>query len=197
MKETRSTQLSNPQTKTACQVLTLLLLVVLVGCSSVSTRVDKAPVKGRSFSFLNTGSREIPSYAETRQQVHTMVQQALIKNLGAKGVSHVESGGEVTVAYLVIVGDNAATTSMNDYFGYSADSDALVKKVHAEDTTKDTRSYFQAGTLVVDLIDPASSKLLQRRSMQAPVLKDLTQEARTARVQTIVDEMLKDVPISP
>ena len=175
----------------------LLLAGVLVACSSVKSHVDKGPVKARTFSFLNTGSKQLPGYAEERKQAHEMVQQALIKNLAARGVSYTASGGDITVAYLIVVGNNSTTTSLNSYFGYSPDSEAFVNKVHEEQTgSNSARGYFEAGTLVIDVVEPATSKLLQRRSIQAQVLRNLPLETRTARVQAIVDQALKDVPLS-
>jgi hypothetical protein len=174
----------------------LLAAIMLTACSSVKTHVDKGPVTARSFSFLNTGSRPLPAYAEDRNLAHEMVQQAIVRNLGARGVTYKPSGGDVTVAYLIVVGNNASTTSLNSYFGYTADSDAFVKKVHAEQTGNDTRGYFEAGTLVIDLIDPTTSKLLQRRSIRAQVLRNLPLETRTVGAQAAVDQMLKDLPLS-
>ena len=177
--------------------LLLAAVLVLAGCSSVKTHVDRGPVTARTFSFLNTGPQPTPEYAEARQQAHVMVQQAIIKDLAAKGVSQVSSGGDVTVAYLVIVGNNATTTSLNRYFGYGSDADALVEKVHKEQTETDpNRNYFEAGTLVIDIVDPKTSKVLQRRSIQAQVLRNLPTETRATRVQGIVDQALADVHFS-
>ncbi len=176
----------------------LLLTVALTACSSVKRSVDKGPVKAHSFSFLNTGPRAIPSYAEQRKEAHELIQAAIIKNLAARGITYVATGGEVTVAYLVVVGNNVETTSLNGYFGYSDDAQAWVDQVHKEQAVKgDNRGYFEAGTLVVDFVDPKTSKLLQRRSITADVLRNLSAEARAARVQAIVDHVLEDVPISP
>jgi hypothetical protein len=175
----------------------LLLAAVVAGCSSVKTHVNEATIRANTFSFLDPGPRQSPDYAENRKEAHDMVQQALKNTLASKGVSYVASGGEVTVAYLIIVGNNGATTSLNNYFGYSADSVALVEKVHSQETGNDqNRAYFEAGTLVVDFVDPHTSKLLQRRSAQAQLLRNLPQEQRIARLQGVVDETLKDVVIS-
>jgi hypothetical protein len=38
-----------------------------------------------------------------------MVQQAIIHNLAGKGVTYTPTAGDVTVAYLIIVGNNVAT----------------------------------------------------------------------------------------
>jgi hypothetical protein len=173
------------------------LASALVACSSVKTHEDKGRVTARTFSFLKLGPQSVPSYAEDRKEAHAMIQTALKNNLAAKGVSYVETGGDITVAYLVVVGNNVATTSLNTYFGYSADSAALTEKVHAQQTgdSKD-RGYFEAGTLVIDILEPQTSKVLQRRSIQAEVLRNLPAEKRAARVQAIVDQALKDVVIS-
>jgi len=179
----------------------LFLLVaatfVLAGCSSVKTNVDKGHVSARSFSFLDSGSRQAPSYAEASQQAHAMVQKAVIHNLAARGVTNIATGGDITVAYLIVVGNNATTTSLNEYFGYTDDASAMVERVHKEQTSNQDRTYFEAGTLVVDILDPKSSKLLQRRSIHAPVLRNLPTEQRAERVQAIVDQALADLPVSP
>jgi hypothetical protein len=193
MNTTRSLHICKPAVLFAC----LVLSVALAACSSVKTQVNNGTVKARTFSFLNTGSREFPSYAEERKEAHALVQQALTKNLASKGVNYVASGGDITVAYLIVVGNNSTTTSLNSYFGYTPESEAFVNKVHSEQAGNDnSRGYFEAGTLVVDIVDPATSKPLQRRSIQAQVLRNLPMEARSARVQAIVDQALKDVAIS-
>lgn len=175
----------------------LLLAGLLAACSSVKTHVDKGPVKARTFSFVNPGSKQLPTFADQREQIHVMVQQAIINNLANKGVSYTAAGGDITVAYLIIAGNNTTTTSLNDYFGYTEDSAALLEKVHSQQAVSDSsRGYFEAGTLVIDFVDPGTSKLLQRRSIHAQVLRNLTPETRTARVQAIVDQTLNDVPLA-
>ncbi len=138
-----------------------------------------------------------PTYADDRQAAHAIIQQAIINNLAQKGVKQVSNGGDLTVAYLVVVGNNVATTSLNRYFGYGPEADAWVDRVHKQQTGQNTsRNYFQSGTLVVDLLDPATSKVLQRRSIQAQILRDVPLETRAARVQAVVDQALADVRIA-
>ena len=197
MNRIHSSQCPSPLLLSAPRLLSILFLgLALAGCSSVKNYVDNGQVKARTFSWLDTGSRPTPDFAEARKEAHALVQQAITKNLAARGVSYVATGGNVTVAYLIVVGNNAATTSLNSYFGYTPDSEALVEKVHSQQTGSDSRAYFESGTLVIDFLDPATSKLLQRRTIQAQVLRDLPMEKRTERVQSIVDQALHNVPIS-
>lgn len=181
----------------ACRLAALALAFAVAGCSSVKTHVDEGKVTAHTFSFLNTAARQQPSYAESSQQAHAMIQQAIIHNLAARGITQLPAGGDITVAYLVIVGNNTTTTSLNEYFGYTPDATALVDKAHNQQTSEDNRGYFEAGTLVIDILQPNNSKLLQRRSIHAQVLRNLPMEQRTARVQALVDQALGNVPLSP
>ena len=171
------------------------ILALVSGCSSVKTEINKDKISAKTFSFLDTRTRQAPGESDNRKEVHAMIQRAIGNNLAAKGVTQVPSGGDVTVAYLVIVGNNVATTSINTYFGYSEDASALVEQEHKRQTTSDKRGYFEAGTLVIDFLDPKTSKVLQRRSIRAEVLRDLTEARRAERVQAIVDQALNKLPV--
>jgi hypothetical protein len=171
--------------------------MLITGCSSVKMRVDQGQVTARTFSFYNPGPRALPENTEIRQQAHVLLQEAITKTMAAKGVTRVPAGGDVTLAYLVVVGNNVTTTSLNQYFGYSSDATALVSKVHeAQAVDSKSRSYFEAGELILDLFDPATSRLLQRRSIHAQILRNLSAEVRAERVQAVVDQLLADVRIS-
>jgi hypothetical protein len=168
--------------------------LVLAGCSSTSTKVDTGSISARSFSFVNRAGPP-PTYAEGRERVHTMVQEAITKNLATKGVGKVPTGGDVTVSYLLIVGNNATTTSINDYFGYGESAAALQEKAHKAYTENKNPNYFEAGTLVIDIVDAKSFKLLKRGYATRPILRNVSDDARVARIQEVVDEILRDVHI--
>jgi hypothetical protein len=184
--------------KTNTYTLIVAGALALAGCSSVKTEVNTGPIHARTFSYINTGARPLPAYAENRKLVHEKVQEAITKNLAAKGLTQVAQGGDVTVAYLVIVGNNATTTSLDDYFGYTSDANALVNQVHKSDTVKGSeRGYFEAGSLVIDILDPKTSKLLKRGTVQAQILRELPMDQREARLQQFVDQALSDLRVEP
>ena len=172
-------------------------VLALAGCSSTPTKVDTGSIRARSFSFVDRGSKPSPTYAESRQAVHQMIQEAITKNLAARSVSKVDRGGDVTVGYLVIIGNNATTTTINDYFGYSADASAMHAKAHEAYTNNKNPNYFEAGTLLIDITDSKSFKLLKRGYASRPILRNLPDDARAARIQEVVDEILRDARIAP
>jgi len=182
--------------KFATPSVLLAAVLAVAGCSSVKTQVDTGPIAAHTFSFVNLGPKQAPASADSRAQVHQLIQQAVVKTMAGKGVTFAASGGELTVAYLVIAGNNVTTTSLNEYFGYGSDATALVEKVHSEQAVKSgDRAYFEAGTLVIDIVDPRTSKVLKRSSVQSSILRNLPADARQARVQSLVDQALSDLRI--
>jgi hypothetical protein len=169
-----------------------LAALLAAGCSSTPTHVDTGTIKASTFSFVNTAGRPTPEYAEQNAQLHKLVQGAIAADLTGLGLSQLPTGGEVTVAYLIIAGNNATTTSINEYFGYGRDVSGLTEIAH-EKYTQDNKNpnYFEAGTLVIDIIDAKTNKLLKRNYASRPLLKNPTPAQQAARVQEIVDEALK------
>jgi hypothetical protein len=69
----------------------------------------------------------------------------------------------------------------------------LLEKAHAAYTGGKNPNYFEAGTLLIDIIDGKSFKVLKRGHATRPILRDLPAEARASRIQEVVDEILGDV----
>jgi hypothetical protein len=127
-----------------------------------------------------------------------MIQDSITRSLSAKGLNRVPTGGDVTVAYLVIAGNNAETTSFDDYFGSTSDGADLLDKVHKSQAVgSDRRDYFAAGTLYIDVINPQTSKLLWRGSAQRDILQNPTPQVRAERIQEVVDSTLQTLRVSP
>jgi hypothetical protein len=169
--------------------------LTLAGCSSTPTKVDSGTITARTFNFVNRSGKPAPDYADARMHVHALIQEAITKSLATRGVGKVDAGGDVTVSYLLIVGNNATTTAINDYFGYGESESALQEKAHKAYTGSKNPNYFAAGTLVIDLVDSRSFKLLKRGYATREILQNIPDDQRAARIQGVVDEILKDVRI--
>ena len=173
-----------------------LAALLLAGCSSTPTLVDHGPIAAKTFSFITRAARPAPSFSDDRQLAHQLIQNAITKNLADHGVSRVDSGGDVNVGYLLIVGNNVSTAAINEHFGYGPDAAELQDKAQAAYTKQKSRTYFEAGTLVIDISDARTSKLLKRGYASRPLLRDLPADARAERVQGVVDEILRDLRIA-
>jgi hypothetical protein len=108
----------------------------------------------------------------------------------------VASGGDVIVAYLVIIGNNASTEAISTYFGYGRDASGLHDKAQDAYAGSKNPNYFEAGTLLIDIIDAKTYKLLKRSYVTRPLLRNPTAEVQAFRFQEAVDEALWDVRIA-
>jgi hypothetical protein len=177
--------------------LLVVSVLALTGCSSAPAKVDKGTINARTFSFVARPNRPVPIGAENRTPIHTMVQAAIAKNLAARGVTQVPSGGDVTVGYLIVTGNNATTSTINDYFGYGEDASGLEDKAHKAYTENKNPNYFEAGTLLIDIVDTKTYKLLNRNYATRELLKNASESTRVERLQGVVDEILNGVRIKP
>lgn len=182
--------------KSCFLLLTGLTMLLFAGCSSTPTRVDHGTIKAASFSFISIAGRPQPAYADQNAEVHKLIQDAITSNLTAHGVARVPANGDLTVAYLIIAGNNATTTSINDYFGYGRDVGALDEIAHKKYTQRNNPNYFEAGTIVIDLLDSRTNKLLARNYATRPLLANPTAQARAAQIQSAVNEALQNVRIT-
>ena len=171
-------------------------LALLAGCSSTPSEVSSGEIHARTFNFI-ARKTQAPSYADNREAVHKMIQSAITQNLAARGVTRVATGGDVVVAYLVITGNNVSTSAISDYFGYREDLSALHDRAQAAYTGSKNPDHFEAGTLLIDIIDGKSFKLLKRGHATRPMMEHLSTDARASRIRAVVDEILRDVKIAP
>ena len=179
---------------------TILLLAVgavaLAGCSSTPTKVNTGPIHAHSFSFVKNPDKPAPAYANNEQAVHALIQEDITKNLAKRGINHVAAGGDVTVAYLIITGNNVAARTISDYYGYGDDTPDLLDKAHAAYSSSKNPNYFEAGTLVVDIIDAKTYKVLYRNYVSRPALRNPPAEVRAANIQGAVNEVLSNLRIA-
>jgi len=180
-------------------LLTLLAAAVLMagGCATEPTRFSSGAIKARTFNFVRMEKEQEPAYADNRAAAHGLIQSAIEESLAAKGLTQVETNGDVVVLYLIIVSDGTSTKTINDYFGYGA-SYALQDQAHqAFAIDKRNQTAFDAGTLVIDIVDSRHGTLLWRNFVYRPILRHLPIEQRQARLQQAVDEVFKRLKVAP
>jgi len=177
--------------------ITLNLAALLVaGCRSTPTKVDTGPIHAATYNFIAKTPSMAPEYADRREQVHALIQDSIIRKLASKGLGKVASGGDVDVAYLVIIGNNERTEAVSTYFGYGRDIAALHDKAQDAYAGSKNPNYFEAGTLLIDIIDAKTYKLLKRSYVTRPLLRNPTAEVQAERIQEAVDAVLSNVRIA-
>ncbi len=163
----------------------------IAGCSSTPGKIDTGAIPAGTFCFISP--KPLPAYAAPEPQVHALVKSAITESLARRQVRRVEAGGDITVAYMIITGNNASIASIEDYFGYGRDASGLRDKAFDKYTSSKNPEYFQAGTLLVDIIDSKSGKVLKRGHATRALQQNPSTEQRAARMQEAVEEILAGV----
>ena len=83
-----------------------------------------------------------------------MIQAAITKHLAGLGVTQVPAGGDVTVGYLVIIGNNATTEAINTYFGYGEGANELHEKAQEAYSKSKNPNYFEAARCSLTSLTP-------------------------------------------
>jgi Domain of unknown function (DUF4136) len=174
----------------------LLTGLFIAGCSSTPTHVDKGALQAHTFNFINGGIALTPPATDKRNIAHQQIQEAIIKNLAAKGLTRTDGTGDIIVAYMIIIGNNVSTEAVTTYFGSGRDAGALHDKAQAAYTDSGNPNHFEAGTLLIDVIDAKTYELLYRDFVVRPVMWQATAEERAGRIQEAVDAALAKVRVA-
>jgi hypothetical protein len=182
--------------QTAWTLSVVLAGLLIPGCISAAKRVDKGPVKAHTFNFAPRAPAGSPAIADEREEVHKIVQDAITENLAGKGISRVAAGGDVAVAYLIIIGDQATAESINTYFGYGRSANELHEQAQNNSSTNQVAMYCKPGTLLVDIIDSQNYEVIRRNYVVRPALGDPSAAVQAARIQEAVDAVLKGLRVT-
>jgi hypothetical protein len=174
----------------------LLTALIIAGCSSTPTHVDKGVVQAHTFNFINGGIALTPPATDKRSAANQQIQEAIIKNLAAKGLTRTDGSGDVIVAYMIIVGNNVSTEAITTYFGTGRDANALHDMAHDAYTSSPNPNRFEAGTLLIDVIDGKTYELLYRDFAVRPLMWQATPEERAGRIQEAVDAALQKLRVA-
>jgi hypothetical protein len=175
-----------------CWVAAWVLLVA--GCSSTPTRVEKGPVRASTYSLMSPKGGTQGSMDEVRSKIHGVIQNAIAEELAGKGLSQVATGGDVRVGYLIVVVDNVSTKTDSDYFGYGRDAADLAKKAHKARDREGGRDYLEVGAIVIDVVEPVDSKVLYRSTARMDA-RNATPANSSGRISRLVGLCLADLRI--
>lgn len=192
--------------KRTTYMLLCLSFLIAGGCSTVPVQVNEGKIRAKTFSFM--GPKGVVTAPATNMitAAHLAIQTEITRNLAARGVARVDNGGDITVGYLLLVASNKATFVVGDYFGYGAQPDGLVEKaeegaIRFRDDQPRSRirdpQTFRAGAFVVDVLDSATFTLQYRNFAYRELLSGAPRDLRERRVREVVDEVLRDLHVSP
>jgi len=127
-------------------------------------------------------------FTNREDRVNTYLQAALKEEFESHGLKESEQDAELIVAFLLIVQDTAVTTAISDY--YITSGSDILSEAHRRMGKKNLPGGYEAGAIVVDIIDKKSGEVIYRDFAKREVLDYLTpaekeQRARDAAVEAV------------
>ena len=191
------------QPLTAGGFITLLLMILLTGCTKV---VERPPMDGgnpvqRSSVVTVRGEGQIPAtgrfaWAPGAERVYQdqrlpaamdrYFRESIIKAFQARGYHYSPdpAKAELQIGYLLALESALDSGQVRDQYGISPGL--------AGASPDDTQ--YEKGTVILDVLDPRTGRSLWRSALQAFATFDLPEPVRRQRIQQAVESMLASFP---
>ncbi|ARN74273.1 DUF4136 domain-containing protein [Oceanicoccus sagamiensis] len=177
--------------RTTRKIAVLFFACLLAACSSTpSVSVDYNP----EYDFSDIKSYYQPPREEAG--INTIdvgdladqrFRRAAEAEMNLRGVELAPSRqADIWITYHVVTQDKTRITSYDNHYGYARPYG------YSGGTSVDVRQYTE-GTLIVDLVDPATKKTVWRGVVSA-IVKDRTTEEREALTRTYVAAIVNEIP---
>ncbi len=170
--------------------------------SDYDTNIDFSSLKNYRWHEPNNFNHSSVQYLAddiTDQRIRTNVDQQLTK----KGYHKLASGPvDFLVNYSVTVKDKASVRGYNSYNGYGSGFNYGGRvgtrgsgvSIGYSTGPSTTVNYYQQGTLVIDILDPKTDKLIWRGSANGRLPKEQNQQEREKMIKEAVSKILQRFP---
>ncbi|QQX79095.1 DUF4136 domain-containing protein [Shewanella sp. KX20019] len=184
------------------KLLVIIAALALSACSSLKTSSDYDP--GVNFTDVKTYAWVEKKTANGAYHLDGLMDQrvraAVDAQLQLKGLSMVSADkADVLVNYLTKVDKKINVDSFNTNYGYNPYyygagwSRGGMGMGHTQTTVRE----YEVGTLIVDLVDAKSAKLMWRGSVADTVRDKDTPEERVEVVNTAIGALMQNYPPKP
>jgi hypothetical protein len=173
------------------QLLLLLFLVVLGGCSTMQIYSDydrAANFEGlQTYDWVKTEKEPAADPRLSDPLLDKRIRDLVEKQLAVQGYDQSSTGApDFMVGYHVALEKKLAVSTMNDYYGYRAgwgwSYGAGTGRVMPESYVYE----YEQGSLIIDIVNPKTRELMWRGSAQAEVNQKKSAEQLTKAVQRIL-----------
>ncbi|UZE97076.1 DUF4136 domain-containing protein [Alkalimarinus alittae] len=181
------------------KTIILLTAIALSACSSLKTNSDYDPEI--NFDNLKTYAWIVKQTDKPSYQLNSLldgrVRASVDKQLQLKGLSKTDTNdADILINYLTQIDKKVNIDTFNSSFGYSPYYGAGWRRGGSIQTHTTVNEY-EVGTLVLDIVDRQSNRLIWRGSVADTIREKNTPEERMNSINAAVIEMLKQYPPNP
>lgn len=188
----------------------LLSVLTLAACSSVTVTSDHAPI---DFSGLKTYAWLNKSFTaengKSNDLIDARVKRIVDKTMAAKKLQKVDkSSADFFVNYNVTSQEKTDINTYNSYDGYypgyswrngfhRGRNYTYYDPTYTAPVQEQVLTVYQQGTLIIDIIDPKTNKLIWRGTGGKRLHDGLSQDEREKLVTEVVQRVLQQYPPKP
>ncbi len=174
------------------------LLLLLNGCSTLQVNVDYDQAAAfdnlKSYAWVpGTPEKSNNPKLDSDTLLHDRIQGAISNWFSMHGFEKKPlQQADFLIAYRVVVEDKTSVTVLNDYYGYPMGWRYGYYRPYGAQ-----RTYvydYQQGSIIIDIVDPKTRKLMWRGSATDEVREAATPEKRQQRIAEAVNAILKTFP---
>jgi hypothetical protein len=174
----------------------LISVIMLMGCSTMRITSDYDPTAIDACAHYKTYAwLDLPKGDDPRVHndlLETAIVSAVDTELAAWGYTEVTHGSpDFLIGYHIDIQGKLSVTHVNDYYGYNYGYWAPRYGAGYSQTYVDQ---YDEGTLLLDIIDGKSNKLVWRSTARAELNEYANPRERRERLESAVQKMLSDFP---
>lgn len=185
----------------------VILVAVLSGCSTMQITSDYDPSANfadlRSYNWIPEPQKVSGDPKIDNPFIERRIRDAVDKQLAAQGYEKRSSGTpDFLIGYQVAIGKKLAVSTVNNYYGYGVGAGWHHRGARRYGASRVyvSEAYvyeYDQGSLVIDVVDPETQKLIWRGSAQAEVDRSASREKREKRISKAVQKILAGFPPKP
>lgn len=188
------------------RVCLLFSIAMLAACSTVyvDSDYDKETDFSRlkTFRWVETPPVNVGDPRIDDTVLQARVQVAVNRELEAKGLRRLESGEvDILVNYHVTVEEKMTGQHLNDKYGYSQGGgwthgarQGWSWGLGAHDAGNIPTTYYEEGSVIIDMVDPTTKRLIWRGSARTVVELDADDATRRQRLNDTVGRIFTQYP---
>ncbi|HVG64299.1 MAG TPA: DUF4136 domain-containing protein [Hyalangium sp.] len=176
-----------------------LLTLTLVACAGIETSTNYDPNAVGTLSQYRTYAwLPEPKGADMRVYndiVEARVKQAVDQEMQARGYRLVDQNPDFKLGWHGAIDQKLDVGTMDTYYGYGWGP--WYSPYYAGTVPHTYVREYEEGTLILDVVDAASNKLVWRGTAQAELSADASAEDRQRKLHDAVNKILEDFPPKP
>ena len=167
----------------------LSLTLLLAACSGISTSTDYDPAA--NFGSYGTYSWVDTEGHSTDDLTNSRIKSAVDASMASKGLSKVDSGGDLAIGYQVTTAERKTYNTMSTGWGggyrYGWGGAGM-------GTSTTYEQNYTEGSIILAMFDQGTKNLVWKGTASGTVDPGQSPEERANTIQDAVDKMLKDFP---